>query len=1127
MSSKLNHHFKHRALASALSLSLLLGSAGAQTALPSQIQTRPAAQNTAANQLPVAVQGETAVKDSVTQTVALPFQLSGDQTAAAQAQGRRLILAQTLPQGVRLSTGSSRMDGKLLPDPLQTTDASGRTVLYWALAPQSSGTLTFDLVVQSTLPDLPSPALAWATDSGSLTPLQGKITAADYLLARPAPATGENPGHIKAPLNGSEYRTTNQATIRIEGPLSQPLEAQLNGQPLPADRIGTITEDRGRNIQQLEYFGIPLQPGRNIITLGNEKVEVFVVGQLHHIEVLPVQTVADGRTPIRVRVRALDADGRGIAAPNLTVSSNLEPVTPDADPTTSGYQIRLQGGEGILELRPQALPQRLELEVAGEEGHVWQKTVDIVASREEVGVGVVSATIGINSQPFQGSSIQARASYEGPVGEGKLYVAADSSGLPQTPGTRENNERFGIYGDLSTESVPLRANGPIAALYEHPGFRTAYRYGNLPNAVLPVGAAITAATLQTKSNPEWSAFVAGLPSQSVQNQRLELDGTRLLHLPQGNIAAGSLSLTLVTTDALTGADLRRRSLQEGTEWVLDAVSGTVMLVRPLQPTDTDLNHQYVLASYRLSDVAAGYSLAAGVQAVQRGQTEVAGRKGQYGVGAGAAYMDEQLTFGVRGTYQDAQLEGQARLLVSDGVLGEWTVRSRSALRYNTFGKGAFQNNSFNLRYQSEGYSGLGWGATGLNARGRYELPVNDRFGVAFSGEYLTRSVSKSAVNDDTDTAGNGYIETLGLYRQAPWTFGVGARYTFGERNGFGVTGSAAYRDEHINTEIKHLQPFTGNALPQTELGLTYRVAQNVTLTARDRYTWGEGHLGSVALRNQVGNNNLEIGYEAGEQSSRARLGSGTRWTLNEHTSVGLQGSVIHQMESGENVLSVSSDVRHQRDSYQASAGADLKYSDLSGTSTVLRGAVSGNLNPQLALNAEATTEFGARTGLKLGAGYAYRAAPLSSLGYLRYASGSLGGQRPQAAAGLAAEYRIDPWRVRGGIDGRVLLNDWNSLTYQPYAGLQYQAADHIMLGGWARALIQPSSNTTLFGYGLEGGYRVLDHTWLTVGYNPQGFDGLDTAGLYTRQGAYVRLDFTLDETRKNIGHQKTEVKDED
>ena len=154
-------------------------------------------------------------------------------------------------------------------------------------------------------------------------------------------------------------------------------------------------------------------------------------------------------------------------------------------------------------------------------------------------------------------------------------------------------------------------------------------------------------------------------------------------------------------------------------------------------------------------------------------------------------------------------------------------------------------------------------------------------------------------------------------------------------------------------------------------------------------------------------------------------------------------------------------------------------------------------------------------GQKLALGYAYRSGTLNSLGYVRYQRGSLSGGQDQLAAGLSADYhllvrpRLD-LNLRGGADLRV-LSERATLTYQPYLGVSAALDDRVQIGAWGRALVQPATHTSLYGYGLEAGVRALPGTWLNVGYNFRGFDGV-TTGMYTRPGAYLRLDLTVDET---------------
>ena len=93
---------------------------------------------------------------------------------------------------------------------------------------------------------------------------------------------------------------------------------------------------------------------------------------------------------------------------------------------------------------------------------------------------------------------------------------------------------------------------------------------------------------------------------------------------------------------------------------------------------------------------------------------------------------------------------------------------------------------------------------------------------------------------------------------------------------------------------------------------------------------------------------------------------------------------------------------------------------------------------------------------------------------------------------------------------RPLRTDRGSFTAQAGWGGTAYLTDRIGVGAWGHVIAQPATGTTEYGYGLEGSFRALPGTWLTLGYNPQGFTGIGTA--YTRQGAYLRLDVPPDET---------------
>ena len=180
----------------------------------------------------------------------------------------------------------------------------------------------------------------------------------------------------------------------------------------------------------------------------------------------------------------------------------------------------------------------------------------------------------------------------------------------------------------------------------------------------------------------------------------------------------------------------------------------------------------------------------------------------------------------------------------------------------------------------------------------------------------------------------------------------------------------------------------------------------------------------------------------------------------------------------------------------------------------LKGGASYRLNEQLTLSADGTQVFGASSGSNYAASAALRAGQWQGLAYLRYRDGALAGNTPELIGEANVEYHVPRYAVRAGIAGRSLLDQPGSATYQGSVSGTYYLTEQFGLGLAARGLIQPATGSSLLSLGLEGSYRALPGTWVTLGYNPVGFQGIGT-NIYTRQGLYLRLDLMLDDGQPN------------
>ncbi|ADV68583.1 DUF11 domain-containing protein [Deinococcus maricopensis] len=1003
-----------------------------------------------------------------TSEIRLPFD--------APAEATTLILAHTFPTGATYVPGSSRLNGAALPDPIIGT--SGRA--YWTVPGQRRGTLTYDVTHTGALPALQQPALRALYPRERAETLQGTFDAGDYAgaTARPAtPAATENAGALKLPLSGTVYRDRDRVTVVVEGPIGATLTPTINGEPIPEARLGGRVNDPARGTQRLTYVAVPLRVGENALALGRDTVTVTYAGPTARVDITPVSVVADGSTPLRLRVRALDERGVGTAQPFLTLRPSLEPRTPDANPGEAGYQVRLVDGEGELVLAPQASPTTLTIDTLIA-GRVERRTFDVRPDDGRVGVGVVSVTLGF---PGDGVDVrtQARAYLETPLAGGKLYVAADKDGLPTDS---DPNTRAPVFGDASTEQVPLQGLDPFAFDFDHPAFRVQYRQTTVPIEVLPLGERLTALTARSKTNPSVSGFVALVPEDRVRD-RLTPNGTRLARLTRFPVAPGSETVEVVTLERGTGKELARRTLVRLVDYTLDTETGVLTLTRALDRIDADLNDVELQVSYRLLNAGSNRDLAFGVQLQQVG----AG----YTLGIAAVSLDGQLTTGVRGTVNTGPLNADVRVAYAGGV------QASADLDYRT---DAFTA-SARARYQSATYAGLNPFTPGLALNAAARLRV-------------TPNVALIADAEHRDQPGlySGNVSARAEVRLKPFSVGAGLKYAYGTQSGLGAIVSAGYHRNPLDVDVVHTQPITGTLDPTTDFTARVALTDSVALAVRDTVNWRTGHTATVSLDSRLGNTNFSVAYDlptASGAGNRARFGVTTELPLNNQFSVGVRAALIRDLNAGAFEASGGADLRYKSDTLSATLGTDLAWR-AGALTTVVRGGVTGSLTRNLTLTADGTAEFGARVGARFALGAAYRNGPLNALAYARYQTGSLSAGQPELLAGAAAEYHQPRYAVRGGLDLRARPNDPNSFTYQPTLGATYYVTDDLGVGAWGRALLQPGLQSAQYGFGVEGTARVLPGTWFTVGYNLLGFDGLGNT--YTRPGAYLRLDLTLDES---------------
>lgn len=1076
-----------------------------QTVLGSLRVMAPTTTNTAATTpetAPATPVTKTVVTVQRESTLRIPF----DSPKAAN----QIVIAHQPPKDATYVPGSSALDGKAVADP--QTGPSGK--LYWTTPGAPRGVLTYKVSHEGALGELASPTLVGKYANNTLDVLVGDGNLDDLSALSKLPtqsSTEENPGALKLPLAGGIYRDRDRITVAVESALDDDSLPTLNGATIDASTMGKKVTDPNTGKQRREFFGQLLRPGENTIEFGGQRVQVYLASTPVTAELTPQQLVADGVTPIKVGVKLLDAAG----LPNgsvVTVQTSLEPESPDARPLIASYQVNLKDGEGVVEMQPISAPTRFDVRVfVGNEPVT--RTFEAVPSKTRVGIGTVSAGAIFGGGSMAGE-VRTAGYLETPIGEGKLYVAGAGAMTAERgtdgeltfsrdrtaklPDTANPLERYPNYGDSSTTEIPLQGMDPVAFRYEHSNFNVQYRQTTLPVDVFNLGINPTALSASTRTNPRLSGFVAALPKSEVKEE-LAADGTRVLRLNKAGLLPDSEALEIVSVDPRTGAE-RVTTLQRLRDYTVDYFSGVVYLQKAVALVDENGNTQKIRARYRLDDPTAQRQVAWGVQ----GSTRLL--RDRLTVGAAAVNLDSVTSIGIRARYADGISRADMLVGYSGGVMVNGTANVQTER----------VQGSASVRYQDNNYVGLNPVNKGLAATADMNVKVTDNLGVGVAGFYR-RDPEPAAGDTTTVVKSGGHVDLKADYTFNFLSAGAGVRAGFGDEKGFGVIGSVGLNRNGYAVKVEHVQPISaeGEAQPTTTVTATAPIRENVSLVVKDDLQWGVGNRASVGLNSRFGMTNVAVNYDlpgADGWGNRARFGVDTALPLSDKLSLGLNGAYVLDIAGDKDGWNAGANLRYRGERLVATVGSDVSNKG-DGFRVALRGGASYNLNDRLTVSAEATRVMGPQasdTGNNFAISSALRASQWQGLAYLRYKDGALAAQNPEVIGEANIEYHVPRYALRAGIAGRTLLTQENSATVQGSASGTYYFNDRLGLGLAARALVQPAMNYHAYSFGIEGSVRALPGTWVTVGYNPVGFTGINS-NMYTRQGAYVRLDMMLDD----------------
>lgn len=592
------------------------------------------------------------------------------------------------------------------------------------------------------------------------------------LLAGLIPALDATPEFIGL-ADGDTVRSR-QIGLGVKVPLAFAFEVRVNGMALGKDRIGRRVSFSDRPVEVVEFVGVALAPGMNLLELvqldaggrpiGGPALRVLAPGRLARLELAaPASAPADGRSEVPVRLRALDALGLTVGERTfVTLEATLGRwAAADLDPARPGFQAAFDPGEGVFTLIAHDQPGAGTLSAvaadapAGAAIRADQAITFVPDLRRMLLVGSAEGTIALRDlRRGPGAALRAPTGFEqsmtafaarpvdGGIGGGArgalfmkghlreavhLTVGWDSD---RPRGTRrfrdiQPDQFYPIYGDAAVRGYEAQSTGRLYARVDRHG------------ASLLYGDFVTQGMGGTRSLSAYSRTMTGV-LQRYQSGRVRLEGfgssergrRTAEELPGRGISGpyvlsglpiveNSEQVELVVRDrnqpsVVLSAEPRTRFV----DYTLEPLTGRLLFAAPVPSLDAQMNPVSIRVHYDIVGGGRAYWVAGGEARV----------KVTPALELGASYVDDQdpaMRSGLRSAFAGARL-GPATVLEAELATTERAgAGSGDAARLEVRHEGARAAGRLFGAVTDPGFvnPGGGFGAGRSEAGGRYSVRV--------------------------------------------------------------------------------------------------------------------------------------------------------------------------------------------------------------------------------------------------------------------------------------------------------------------------------------------------------------------------------------------------------------------
>lgn len=471
-----------------------------------------------------------------------------------------------------------------------------------------------------------------------------KVLAPSMLDLEDVLRTAENNQLTILNLKDGQILPYPQTNLQIKAVANTRVEVLLNGKLVADDRVGKRAVLADRQLSGLDYIGLNLNVGQNIIEvrqldqMGNlrdsKKITVIAPDAMSRIEMQTSQTLleANGRDVVNVVVSIVDKNGVLVASRTpVTIDSNLGKIQlDDLDPDKAGVQQFIEGGRLLVPVLAPAQAGEGQLEVNSGTYKAQLPMRFVPELRPMIAAGIIEGAISLTDfDPKQLGSVSRNDGFEqelrelsnsddgklqtsgraafflkGKVkGEYLLTMAYDSDKDSQNERLFRDirpEEYYPVYGDASAKGFDAQSTSKLYVRVDRG--RSYAMYGDINTRVendegLALGQYSRTLT-GVKGHYETdrvavTSFAAQTSSrQIVSEQRgLGISGPYLLdNVPIDSLRENSEKVERIVRDRDNpGLIIKRETLQRFSDYTIDTFTNGILLNQALPSLDENLN----------------------------------------------------------------------------------------------------------------------------------------------------------------------------------------------------------------------------------------------------------------------------------------------------------------------------------------------------------------------------------------------------------------------------------------------------------------------------------------------------------------------------------------------------------